>query len=161
MVTRTHLPEVEEESLKEEAHAAEQEARMVLPGIQAIFGFQMIAIFNNRFEDLQLGERMAHVASLTLVALAVALIMAPAAYHRLAEKGQVSRRFIDLSTDFLAWAMVFLAAGISSELYIVSRLAIGNEWISGTIAIGACAVFTWLWFAFPLRRKFRHAHKPR
>jgi hypothetical protein len=155
MQTELHQPEVEEESLKDEAHAAEGEARMVLPGIQAIFGFQMIAIFNQRFEALELGERVAHIASLTLVALAIALIMAPAAYHRLAEKGLVSRRFVDLATDFLAWAMVFLAVGISSELYIVARLAIGSEWISGAIAIGVCAVFAWLWFAFPLRSRLR------
>ncbi|TLG71825.1 hypothetical protein [Methylocystis sp. B8] len=31
------------------ARGAIEEARMVLPGIQALFGFQLIAVFNNRF----------------------------------------------------------------------------------------------------------------
>jgi hypothetical protein len=34
------------------------ECRMVLPGIQALFGFQLIAVFNQRFEqDLSAFER--------------------------------------------------------------------------------------------------------
>ena len=40
------------ETLEEEATHATDEARMVLPGIQAILGFQLIAVFNQRFEDL-------------------------------------------------------------------------------------------------------------
>ena len=34
-----------------------EECRMVLPGIQALFGFQLIAVFNDGFEHkLALGE---------------------------------------------------------------------------------------------------------
>jgi len=29
-----------------------EEARVILPGLQAVFGFQTIAVFNERFEDL-------------------------------------------------------------------------------------------------------------
>ena len=39
--------EVEQESLKDEIANLIEEARMVLPGIQALFGFQLIAVFNN------------------------------------------------------------------------------------------------------------------
>jgi hypothetical protein len=151
----TAKPDIEIESLKEEANATEREARMVLPGIQALFGFQMIAIFNQRFEELGLVERSLHVGSLVLVTLAIALAMAPAAYHRLAEKGQVSRRFIDLASSFLAWAMVSLAAGIVSELYLAVRLAIDNPWVSGGTALGMCAILVWLWFLFPMANRGR------
>jgi len=37
---------------------------MVLPGIQALFSFQMIAVFNNGFtERLWLAEQKLHIAS--------------------------------------------------------------------------------------------------
>ena len=36
-------------SLEEESRTTIEEARMVLPGIQAVFGFQLIAVFNNGF----------------------------------------------------------------------------------------------------------------
>jgi hypothetical protein len=38
------------ESLEEEATHATDEARMLLPGVQAVLGFQLIAMFNQRFE---------------------------------------------------------------------------------------------------------------
>ena len=34
------------------AREAIEEARMVLPGIQALFGFQFITVFNERFRQL-------------------------------------------------------------------------------------------------------------
>src|SRR6266446_3544638 len=42
----------QKESLVEETRAILAEARMVLPGIQALFGFQLIAVFNTRFDEL-------------------------------------------------------------------------------------------------------------
>jgi hypothetical protein len=36
-------------SLEEETRTVIEEARMVLPGIQAVFEFQLIAVFNNGF----------------------------------------------------------------------------------------------------------------
>ena len=56
---------------------------MVLPGVQALFGFQLIAVFNTGFaEKLSHGEQRVHLLALALVAMAGALIMTPAAYHR-------------------------------------------------------------------------------
>jgi hypothetical protein len=155
MKRRPTTGEAATESLKEEADTVEGEARMVLPGIQALFGFQMIAIFNERFDRLGQLERNTHVGSLLLVTLAIALIMAPAAYRRLAGKGRVSRRLIRLASAFLCWAMVSLAAGIGSELWLVTWMATGDKWTSAAVGIGLCAIFTWLWFLFPLQNRDR------
>ena len=71
---------------------------MVLPGIQALFGFQLMAVFNNRFQELTLYEQYIHFSSILLVVIVHRmLIMTPAAYHRLVERGTVSQclyRFI-------------------------------------------------------------------
>ena len=37
-------------AVMKKAQMAIEEARMVVPGLQALFGFQLIAIFNRRFE---------------------------------------------------------------------------------------------------------------
>ena len=58
------------------------ECRMVLPGLQALFGFQLIAVFNQRFsQELSLAEQEMHLRALGLVAISGALVMIPAAYH--------------------------------------------------------------------------------
>ena len=74
--------EVHAETLEEEATHATDEARMVLPGVQAILGFQLIAVFNQRFENLSTAQQYVHLDAFLLVALAMSLLMAPAAYHR-------------------------------------------------------------------------------
>ena len=65
------------EDLLDQERNSLDEARMVLPGIQAVFGFQLIAVFNERFAELPEMLRIAHFASLSLVVVAVALIMRP------------------------------------------------------------------------------------
>jgi hypothetical protein len=45
------------ESLEEEGTHATDEARMILPGVQAILGFQLIAVFNQRFQELTEGRQ--------------------------------------------------------------------------------------------------------
>jgi DMSO reductase anchor subunit len=147
------VEEREAQSLEKETQSVESEARMVLPGIQAIFGFQLIAIFNESFARLEPFERVLHLTSLALVAVSTALIMAPAAYHRIAERGQVSKRFVDLASSLLAWAMAVLAAGIAVDFYIATRLAVDSRAAGILLALGVLILFGWLWFVFPLRQR--------
>jgi Family of unknown function (DUF6328) len=83
-----------------------EEARMVLPGIQALFGFQLIAVFNERFYSLPSFEQALHYVALVLVGVAIAVIMTPAAYHRMVEQTTVSEFFVRLASWLIAVAMV-------------------------------------------------------
>jgi hypothetical protein len=69
--------EVHIETLEEEATHATDEARMVLPGIQAILGFQLIAVFNQRFEDLSSIQQCLHLGAFLIVALAIGALDGP------------------------------------------------------------------------------------
>ena len=68
------------ESLEEQLRNLITEARIVLPGVQAILGFQLIAVFNERFaHELTRAEQILHVTAFFLIAVAIGLIMTPAA----------------------------------------------------------------------------------
>ncbi|HZI84601.1 MAG TPA: DUF6328 family protein [Casimicrobiaceae bacterium] len=150
-------PESKTESTEERARSTHEEARMVLPGIQALFGFQLIAAFNARFTELAPGDRVVHLASLALVALAIALIMTPAAYHRICEPGRTSLFFTRLASALVAAAMVPLLLAISLDIYIVTRLSLPRDepWLSVTLGIFAFIVFVTLWIAFPYWQRVR------
>jgi len=125
---------------------------MVLPGIQALFGFQLIAVFNEGFskklkEDLQ----RLHLAAIGLTCLAIALIMAPAAYQRQTSPRAVSDDFIRLSSRMLVGSMFPLAASISLEVYLVGSIILKNGWAIA-LAVGAFVLFLSLWFVLPWRR---------
>lgn len=143
-------PAFKRDDLDKEAEHLLEEARMVLPGIQALFGFQLIAIFNQRFAaDLSADEQRLHLAALTLAALSIALVMAPAAYHRQAEPGQVSQHFIKLATRLITLGMVPLMLGIVLDIYVVSQLVLDDPAESGAIAAVLLAILAGLWFVWP------------
>src|SRR5207253_8978030 len=120
--------EREELSLNDAATHVLEECRTVVPGMQALFGFQLIAVFSTSFkEDLSQAERVLHLAALLLVAIAIALVMAPAALHRQSEPMSVSRGFIATSSRLLMASMVPLAAGICLDVYVIARVTLGTN----------------------------------
>jgi hypothetical protein len=58
----------------------------------------LIAVFNERFKELTEDERLIHFSATLLVTIAIALIMTPAAYHRLTEQTTISRFFVWLTS---------------------------------------------------------------
>jgi Family of unknown function (DUF6328) len=143
-ISREELP------LSKAAEYLLDEARMVLPGIQALFGFQLIAVFNTGFaEKLSLGEQRLHLLAIALVAVAVALVMTPAAYHRLTGPREVTDKFIRISTRLLLFSMWPLAASICIEFYLIGRVILNSNQVV-LFAILLFALFILLWLVLPL-----------
>jgi len=127
-----------------------EECRMVLPGIQALFGFQLIAVFSNGFSiKLSDGEQMLHLCALALVAASVSLVMAPAAYHRQTSATHISEEFIRLASRLLLWSMPPLMFGIGIDFYLVARVILYDSTLSLFIAVILVALFSFLWFLLP------------
>ena len=124
------------------------ESRMVLPGIQTLFGFQLIAVFSDRFQSLSTHEQELHFISIALVVLATGLIMTPAAYHRHQESREVTQSFIVVSTRLLLAGMVPLAFALALDVYLIGQLILAPSWARG-IALGMLGMLVFLWFVFP------------
>ncbi|CAN7487822.1 DUF6328 family protein [Pseudoduganella sp. LjRoot289] len=151
--------QVETESLKEQMGRIIEEARMLLPGIQALFGFQTIAVFNEPFKQLPDVVQDCHVAALALVVLAIALVMLPAAYHRQAEPFRISRHTISLSSRCICYALAPLAGAISLDVFVVLQMVTGATMLSALSAGAAFLLLISVWFGYPqlMRRKFGRA----
>jgi len=151
---RPNLPQ--KEPLSEVSSHLLEECRMVLPGIQALFGFQLVAVFNQKFWDLTVSHRIVHLIAIALVAVAVALVMAPAAYHRLALRNSVSQSFIELSSRLLLCSMFPLMLGTCLDFYLISTMILSNEWWGVGLSVVLMGVFGSLWFGLPyLASSFR------
>ena len=135
-----------------------EECRMVLPGIQALFGFQLIAAFNDGFgEKLSHPEQTLHLAALLLVALAAALVMAPAAIHRQTDQLEVTERFMWVSSQLILASMVPLALGLTLDVYLISRVILESEPLALGISMALMAGYLLLWLVLPLRERSRQA----
>jgi Family of unknown function (DUF6328) len=131
------------------AREAIEEARMVLPGIQALFGFQLMAVFNQRFNELTASEQVIHYIAVLLMALAIGMIMTPAAYHRQVEPGSVSELFVRLASRLVAIAMLPLAVALCLEVYLLGRVILTDPTTSSVVAGMLLLIFAGLWYLFP------------
>lgn len=131
-----------------------EECRMVLPGIQALFGFQLIAVFNQGFDEkLSTVDQKLHFLALFLVALSAALVMAPAAIHRQSQQREVSERFIWLSSRLLLASMWPLALGLSLDVYLIALIVFEAPLIGCAFAAILLVVLLALWMLLPRRER--------
>jgi Family of unknown function (DUF6328) len=130
-----------------------EECRMVLPGIQALFGFQLIVVFNTGFDQkLDPLEKILHLVAIGLVVVSTALVMTPAAFHRQTGQRRISQSFITLSSRLLLWSMAPLAVAVSLDFYLVAQTVL-SEILSAALAAILFGVFAALWFVFPRSSK--------
>lgn len=132
-----------------------EECRTVIPGIQALFGFQLIAVINSGFgQKLTSAQQRLHLAATGLLAIAIALIMAPAAFHRQTSPRRATDEFIRVSTRLLLWSMVPLTVGLTLDFYVIASIVLES---AGAVAIatGVGGVFVLLWFVLPRSRRLR------
>jgi hypothetical protein len=154
----TKGPPVENEKPTELKTKIEQlltEARVVIPGGQALLGFQFIATLTKAFSELPLAAQICHAAALCAVAFAVALLMTPAALHRLAFDGSDSARFYRIASPIVVVATVPLAAGIAMDTSIVFWKVTESASFAATAGVAALAVLMLLWIAYPLSQRDR------
>jgi hypothetical protein len=83
------------------------------------------------------------------MALAMGLVMTPAAYHRQVERGRVSRRFVDMSSTLLMLAMLPLIAGVCLDAYLIARLILKDQDLAMIVAAGTALLLAGLWYGLP------------
>ena len=143
--------------LKDKIEQALTEARVVLPGAQALLGFQFASMLVEGFDKLPGSSRYVHLLSLALMVLAVVLLMAPAAYHRIVEEGQDTEHFHRVASRLLIASMIPLALGICGELFVVVR-KVTESVTAGLIFAAAMLVFFYgLWFGYTIYRRSEQA----
>ena len=129
------------------------EARVVLPGAQALLGFQFLAVLTESFERLPKMSQYVHLASLGCIAVTVVLLMTPAAYHRIVEQGEETEHFHRFASKMVVASLVPLALGIAGGVYVVVQKVTGSALPSVVAALVTLALFWELWFGVTLYRR--------
>jgi len=135
------------------------EARVVLPGAQALLGFQLTVTLTNTFQQLPESSKYLHAFALCSVALTIVLLMTPAALHRIGFGGEESRSFLSMGSLFVMMAPLPLAAGISADIYVAIQKAAESSTIGIWAGAAAICILLFLWYLQPLaiRKKLQHS----
>jgi hypothetical protein len=135
------------------------EARVIIPGAQALLGFQFVVIFVRSFAELPGWVKMTHAVALAAVALSVVLLMTPAALHRIAYDGENSQSFFRISSALVVAAAFPLAVGIAADLCVVGFRITGGARLATLTGCVSLLILMTFWFFYPLW--LRHARGAR
>jgi len=133
------------------------EARVILPGAQALLGFQLAIVLREGFEKLQPELKSLHGAALLLVCLSVLLLMAPAAHHRIVYAGQDSVGFHKVGSQLVTLSNLPLAFGIAADVFVVSTKIWGSITAAGIAGLFSLGFLIGAWHLVPITARAKRA----
>ncbi|MGO4706403.1 DUF6328 family protein [Microvirga sp. 2MCAF38] len=143
-------PEIEKVSIREKVDALLSESRIILPGVQALLGFQLAAYLTSAFETLSGRAQFVHTVSLLALLLSMVLLMTPASYHRLVERGNATRRFEKVGSRLVLMSLVPLAIALAGDFFVVVETVTHQSKWALAGALSLLSGILGLWFAVPL-----------
>jgi hypothetical protein len=147
-------------TLKQTLSELMSESRIVLPGVQALLGFQLAAYLSDGFARLAPSAQLVHHAALGLLLVSMILLMAPAPFHRIAERGIATRRAEIVGVWMVMSGLALLALGLAGDFYVALVAVTHNEGLAVTGASIAAGAAFFIWFVYPLSKR-AHDHGPR
>jgi hypothetical protein len=126
------------------------ESRVILPGAQAMLGFQLIVTMTDAFDEMAARAKNMHFVALGAVILSVVLLIAPAAVHRLSFAGRDDRRFHRIGSRLITAALVPLAAGIALDLSVATWRLSTSASAAIWGGVGIFSILIGVWYVWPL-----------
>jgi len=132
------------------------EGRVILPGVQALLGFQFVVMLTKAFGELPPAARTVHLVALMSLALTIILLIAPAAIHRLTFGGNDDPRMHTSGSLLISAALLPLAVGLACDIWIaLTRLFPDHPSIALWGASIAFVLLVTFWYATPLLLRAR------
>lgn len=144
--------EDEAERLDRELIELLNELRVVMPGVQVLFGFLLTVPFQQRFETIDDFQRIVYFVTLLLVAASSAFLMGPSAFHRLTFREGQKPYLVRLGTRQTIVGMALLALAINGVVLLLADLLFHTTTVAIVVAAMA-GLFGWLWFGLALWRR--------
>jgi hypothetical protein len=152
-MTASQIGNVEATKLHTKIDQMLTEARVILPGAQALLGFQLAIVVTHGFNALPALSKAMHGLSLACIALTVILLMAPAAYHRIVYAGEDSTEFHRVGSMLVTAATLPLALGLSGDTYVVMTKIAHSSAVGAMIGATVFLGFILLWHVYPIMRR--------
>lgn len=131
-----------------------QEVRVAQTGVQILFAFLLALAFQARFAAITDFQRGVYVVTLILCAAATALLIAPAAFHRVIYRRRLKQHLVRVANRLALSGLVLLLLSMVSAVLLIMDVVLGLA-PAIALAAGVLAWFTMWWFVLPLRTRVR------
>jgi hypothetical protein len=131
------------------------EARVILPGAQALLGFQLIVMMTKAFGELPSGAQGIHLIALMSLMLTVVLLITPAAIHRFAFEGRDNPRLHAMGSRIIAFALLPMICAIACDVWVALFRLKGGGIVPGVGALMTACLLVGFWYVLPLVVRLR------
>ncbi|MEU4804749.1 DUF6328 family protein [Actinosynnema sp. NPDC023587] len=131
-----------------------QELRVAQGGVQILFGFLLSIAFTERYASADAYIRVTHLVTVLFAAGAVALLTAPAAWHRILFRQGRREHVIEVANRFAVLGLVCLALAMTGTILLLAEVVVGG-WPAIVLGVVAAVFFGILWFLLPWRARDR------
>jgi len=144
--------ETDNEQLRRNFNELLQELRVAQAGVQFLFGFLLAVTFTEPYARATTFQHVVHLIAVLFATTAVALLSAPAAWHRLLFRQGERDTILGAANTMSIAGMACLAIAMTFTVLLITDEVLG-DWGAIVIAAFAAVLFGTLWFALPLRRR--------
>jgi uncharacterized protein involved in cysteine biosynthesis len=130
------------------------ELRVALPGVQFLFAFLLIVPFQQTVDRITEFQREVYFAALLSAAVATALLIAPAAQHRVLFRQHDKENLLRRSSRSAFAGLVVLALAISSAILLVVDVLYSRTQAWAT-AGAVATLLLWWWVLVPFWQRGR------
>jgi hypothetical protein len=150
--------ESEKQRVNRELRELLEETRVVLPGLELLFGFLLILPFSDRFGEIGDLQRHVYLACLVVTAAASALVMSPSARHRLGFRRIDKEEMLLITNRYMIAGLIMIAISVALAVFIAASMLLPGL----TSAVLAASIALWFalwWFVAPLYGDDRRSSK--
>ena len=131
------------------------ELRVALPGVQFLFAFLLVVPFQQRGGQTTDFQKDVYFVTLVAAAVATALLIAPAAQHRVLFRQHDKERLLKRSSYMAYAGLVVLAVAIAAAVLLVVDVLFEDRtrawWTAGLIEV----LLVYLWIVVPFVQRSR------
>jgi Family of unknown function (DUF6328) len=130
------------------------ELRVALPGVQFLFAFLLVLPFQQRGSQTTSFQRDVYLATLVAAAIATALLIAPAAQHRILFRARDKENLLRRSNISALAGLMVLSFAIPSAILLVVDVLFDRTraWVTAAAVAGVLAIW---WFGVPFWQRSR------
>lgn len=148
----SHDEESHNERLARNVSELLQELRVAQTGVTFLFGFLLSVAFTEHYARASGFEQTVHLIAVVFATAAVALLTAPAAWHRLLFRRGQRPEIVRVANVFAVAGLACLAVSMIATVLLLFKVVAGPI-VGGVFAVVVGVMFALLWFVLPLRAR--------
>jgi hypothetical protein len=132
-----------------------QELRVTQTGVQILLGFLLTMVFSSGFVKVTGWELVLYTVSVALATLAMGLLVAHVALHRILFRRGMKPHLVRLTHVLTFLGLIALMLAVSSAVTLALVVALGFA-AGVTIGVITLLVLLLIWYGFPALAVMRH-----